>query len=57
MECVSFYSCRALARNCDAPIDDKKGASAKSWKNGKPVRVVSIDAVTNTHMYVLVHVY
>lgn len=32
---------RALARNCDAPIDDKKGATGKDWRNGKPVRVVS----------------
>ena len=31
---------RALARNCDAPIDDKKGATGKDWRNGKPVRVV-----------------
>ncbi|XP_046382805.1 E3 ubiquitin-protein ligase UHRF1-like [Ischnura elegans] len=31
---------KALARNCDAPVDDKKGAKAKNWKNGKPVRVV-----------------
>ena len=33
---------RALARNCDAPIDDKKGANARSWTNGKPVRVVRV---------------
>ena len=32
---------RALAKNCDAGIDDKKGAEAKSWRKGKPVRVVS----------------
>jgi len=32
---------RALARNCDAPVDDKKGAKGKNWKNGKPVRVVN----------------
>ena len=44
--CASFFPCRALARNCDAPVDDKKGASAKSWKNGKPVRVVRMDIVT-----------
>jgi E3 ubiquitin-protein ligase UHRF1 len=31
---------RALARNCCATIDDKKGATAKQWKEGKPVRVV-----------------
>ena len=34
---------RALARNCDAPIDDKKGGEAKNWKDGKPVRVVSVE--------------
>jgi len=34
--------CSALARNCDATIDDKKGATAKDWKNGKPVRVVRL---------------
>ena len=32
---------RALAINCDAPIDSKKGATANNWKFGKPVRVVS----------------
>ena len=32
---------RALARNCSAAIDDKKGATAKNWREGKPVRVVS----------------
>uniref|UniRef100_A0A8C5V5P9 E3 ubiquitin-protein ligase UHRF n=1 Tax=Microcebus murinus TaxID=30608 RepID=A0A8C5V5P9_MICMU len=31
---------RALALNCYAPIDDKKGAEAKDWRSGKPVRVV-----------------
>ncbi|KAL5021077.1 hypothetical protein ScPMuIL_000232 [Solemya velum] len=31
---------RALAKNCNAPLDDKKGAEAKDWKAGKPVRVV-----------------
>ena len=31
---------KALARNCDAPIDDVNGATAKNWRNGKPVRVV-----------------
>ena len=30
---------RALAKNCDATISEK-GAQAKNWKNGKPVRVV-----------------
>ena len=33
-------SCRALAKNCNAPLDAKKGAEAKDWKGGKPVRVV-----------------
>ncbi|XP_069815523.1 E3 ubiquitin-protein ligase UHRF1-like [Dendropsophus ebraccatus] len=31
---------RALALNCNAPINDKQGAVAKDWKAGKPVRVV-----------------
>ncbi|XP_059177141.1 E3 ubiquitin-protein ligase UHRF1-like isoform X2 [Physella acuta] len=31
---------KALAKNCNAPVDNKKGASAKDWKGGKPVRVV-----------------
>ncbi|KAK3584575.1 hypothetical protein CHS0354_024623 [Potamilus streckersoni] len=31
---------KALAKNCDAPLDNKKGAEAKDWKAGKPVRVV-----------------
>ncbi|XP_012494769.1 PREDICTED: E3 ubiquitin-protein ligase UHRF1-like, partial [Propithecus coquereli] len=31
---------RALALNCFAPINDKKGAEAKDWRSGKPVRVV-----------------
>ncbi|XP_065904342.1 E3 ubiquitin-protein ligase UHRF1-like [Dysidea avara] len=30
---------RALAKNCDAPISEK-GAKAKDWQKGKPVRVV-----------------
>ena len=32
---------RALALNCDAPVDAKNGATAKDWRKGKPVRVVS----------------
>ncbi|CAG8812970.1 26627_t:CDS:1, partial [Racocetra persica] len=28
----------ALARTCDAPVDDKKGAKAKDWKKSKPIR-------------------
>uniref|UniRef100_A0A8B9RLX8 E3 ubiquitin-protein ligase UHRF n=1 Tax=Astyanax mexicanus TaxID=7994 RepID=A0A8B9RLX8_ASTMX len=31
---------RALALNCNAPVNDKDGAEAKDWKAGKPVRVV-----------------
>uniref|UniRef100_A0A8W4F9I9 E3 ubiquitin-protein ligase UHRF n=1 Tax=Sus scrofa TaxID=9823 RepID=A0A8W4F9I9_PIG len=31
---------RALALNCFAPINDRKGAEAKDWRSGKPVRVV-----------------
>lgn len=31
---------RALALNCNAPINDKDGATAKDWRAGKPVRVV-----------------
>ncbi|KAL3878130.1 hypothetical protein ACJMK2_030501 [Sinanodonta woodiana] len=31
---------KALAKNCNAPLDSKKGAEAKDWKAGKPVRVV-----------------
>ncbi|XP_062510114.1 E3 ubiquitin-protein ligase UHRF1-like isoform X2 [Corticium candelabrum] len=31
---------KALAMNCDAPIDDKSGAEAQNWKDGMPVRVV-----------------
>ncbi|XP_054983175.1 E3 ubiquitin-protein ligase UHRF1 [Sorex araneus] len=31
---------RALALNCSAPINDTKGAQAKDWRSGKPVRVV-----------------
>ena len=37
-----FVICfRALAKNCKAPLDSKKGGdSGKCWKEGKPVRVV-----------------
>lgn len=34
------YSCRALALNCDAALNDKDGAESKNWRAGKPVRVV-----------------
>lgn len=30
----------ALALNCNVPVNDKNGAQAKNWKDGKPVRVV-----------------
>lgn len=31
---------RALALNCDAPLDENDGAESKNWRAGKPVRVV-----------------
>ncbi|XP_072309172.1 E3 ubiquitin-protein ligase UHRF2-like isoform X2 [Eucyclogobius newberryi] len=31
---------RALASNCDAPLNDKVGAESKNWRAGKPVRVI-----------------
>ncbi|XP_075067919.1 E3 ubiquitin-protein ligase UHRF1-like [Mixophyes fleayi] len=31
---------KALALNCNAPINDKQGSVAKDWRAGKPVRVV-----------------
>ncbi|XP_013414439.1 E3 ubiquitin-protein ligase UHRF1 [Lingula anatina] len=31
---------RALAKNCNAPLNDKQGGEASDWKAGKPVRVV-----------------
>uniref|UniRef100_A0A671UFB1 E3 ubiquitin-protein ligase UHRF n=1 Tax=Sparus aurata TaxID=8175 RepID=A0A671UFB1_SPAAU len=31
---------RALALNCNIPVNAKNGAEAKNWKEGKPVRVV-----------------
>ncbi|XP_069482028.1 E3 ubiquitin-protein ligase UHRF2 isoform X2 [Ambystoma mexicanum] len=31
---------RALALNCDAPLNDKDGAESTNWRAGKPVRVV-----------------
>lgn len=30
---------RALALNCNSPLN-KDGATAKNWKEGKPVRVI-----------------
>ncbi|KAH3867286.1 hypothetical protein DPMN_030412, partial [Dreissena polymorpha] len=31
---------KALAKNCNAPLDAKNGATSKDWRAGKPVRVV-----------------
>jgi len=31
---------RALALNCNAEINNIKGATADDWRKGKPVRVV-----------------
>eukprot|EP00794_Sanderia_malayensis_P007068 gene7068-7863_t len=31
---------KALAKNCNANIDDKNGAESTDWKEGKPVRVM-----------------
>lgn len=31
---------KALAKNCDCPIDTKKGGQANDWKKGKPIRVI-----------------
>lgn len=31
---------KALAMNCNAPFNNKEGATADDWKGGKPVRVV-----------------
>lgn len=31
---------RALALNCDAPLNDKVGAESRNWRAGKPVRVI-----------------
>ncbi|XP_019849105.1 PREDICTED: E3 ubiquitin-protein ligase UHRF1 [Amphimedon queenslandica] len=42
---------RALAKNCNAPINDKTGAEAKDWKKGKPVRVVRNHKGRKTSQY------
>uniref|UniRef100_A0A8D3DDP9 E3 ubiquitin-protein ligase UHRF n=1 Tax=Scophthalmus maximus TaxID=52904 RepID=A0A8D3DDP9_SCOMX len=31
---------RAVALNCNVPVNDKNGAESKNWREGKPVRVV-----------------
>lgn len=39
--CLFALGCiRALALNCNVPVNDKRGAESKNWKEGKPVRVV-----------------
>lgn len=35
-----FLNFRALALNCNAAFDGKKGATAVNWRKGKPVRTV-----------------
>ena len=40
---------RALAVNCDAPVDDRRGATGKDWRKGKPVRVVSLCSLCCNH--------
>ncbi|KAB1280301.1 E3 ubiquitin-protein ligase UHRF2 [Camelus dromedarius] len=37
---IRFSAKRALALNCDAPLDDKIGAESRNWRAGKPVRVI-----------------
>lgn len=37
---LTRLSYRALALNCDAPLNDKDGAESRNWRAGKPVRVV-----------------
>lgn len=37
---IYLTNCRALALNCDAPLNDKDGAESRNWRAGKPVRVV-----------------
>ena len=40
MKYVYFLNFRALAKNCAASFNDKEGAVANNWKEGKAVRVV-----------------
>lgn len=40
LQYCAFVYTRALALNCNAPVNDKDGAEAKNWKAGKPVRVI-----------------
>lgn len=42
---------RALAKNCNAVIDDKNGATAKDWRKGKPVRVIRNHKGSKTSKY------
>uniref|UniRef100_A0A3Q3JH40 E3 ubiquitin-protein ligase UHRF n=1 Tax=Monopterus albus TaxID=43700 RepID=A0A3Q3JH40_MONAL len=37
---LGYCLLRALALNCDAPLNDKDGAESRNWRAGKPVRVV-----------------
>uniref|UniRef100_A0A8C6SFK1 RING-type E3 ubiquitin transferase n=1 Tax=Neogobius melanostomus TaxID=47308 RepID=A0A8C6SFK1_9GOBI len=37
---LNVFVFRALASNCDAPLDDKVGAESRNWRAGKPVRVI-----------------
>lgn len=37
---MHFILIRALAINCNAPVNEKDGAEATDWKKGKPVRVL-----------------
>lgn len=41
MRYCTYIHCtfRALAKNCNEPINEK-GAEAKDWRGGKPLRVV-----------------
>lgn len=40
----------ALAVNCDAPVDGVRGATARDWKKGKPIRVVSAGESSQCHI-------
>jgi len=39
--CMPRVCClSAIARTCDAKVDDKRGAGANNWKRSRPIRVV-----------------
>lgn len=42
---------KALALNCNAPLNDKDGATAKNWKGGIPVRVVRSSKLAKVSKY------